>query len=176
MHDPKGIYFLSFATVGWIDVFTRPAYKEIFVESLKYCQQHKGLILHAWCIMTNHVHLIAGAANENLPDILRDLKKFTSKKIIEAIQLNPQESRKEWMIAIFKSAGSYNANNEVFQFWQQHNKPIELYSRRVVQQKLDYLHNNPVESGYVVDADNYPYSSAADYCGKQGPIDLALLM
>jgi len=59
--NPEGVYFISFATVGWIDVFTRPIYKDILIESLSYCQKEKGLELFAWCIMTNHVHLIARA-------------------------------------------------------------------------------------------------------------------
>jgi REP element-mobilizing transposase RayT len=176
MHNPEGMYFLSFATVGWIDVFTRPLYKDIIVESLKHCQEQKGLILHAWCIMTNHVHLIASARDNNLSDILRDMKKFTSKKLIEAISNNPEESRKEWMIAIFRNAGAYNANNEVYQFWQQNNKPIEVYSQPVVKQKLDYLHNNPVAAGFAIDPANYPYSSAYDYAGGNGPLQLALLI
>ena len=56
--DPEGIYFVSFATVDWVDVFTRQEYKDIFIDSLKYCQKNKGMIIHAWCLMTNHVHLI----------------------------------------------------------------------------------------------------------------------
>ena len=56
--DPKGIYFVSFATVGWVDIFTRIEIKGIFVESLRYCINNKGLILHTWCLMTNLVQFI----------------------------------------------------------------------------------------------------------------------
>lgn len=80
------------------------------------------------------------------------------------------------MIAIFKNAGAYNANNEVYQFWQQNNKPIEVYSPTVIKQKLDYLHNNPVAAGFAIDPANYPYSSAYDYAGGDGPLLLALLI
>src|ERR1035441_1601339 len=52
----------TYATVDWVDVFTREMYSDIVVESLRYCQREKGLVLHAWCIMTNHVHLIASAS------------------------------------------------------------------------------------------------------------------
>ena len=73
--DPEGIYFVSFATVGWVDVFTRIEYKEIFVDSLRYCINKKGLILHAWCLMTNHVHLIFSSKESGKHSaILRDIK------------------------------------------------------------------------------------------------------
>ncbi len=88
-------HFVTFSVVGWIDVFSREIYKEIFVNSLKYCQESKGLTLHAWVIMTNHVHLILSTNTNKIEDIVRDLKKYTSKQIIKAIQENPTESRKE---------------------------------------------------------------------------------
>lgn len=172
-HNPEGLYFVSFATVGWVDVFTRREYRELLVESLKYCQQNKGLKIYAWCLMSNHVHLMIEAAQGFvLPDILRDFKKFTSKKILKAIEENPQESRKEWMLAIFKNAGNYNSNNETYQFWQQHNKPIELWSAKVIQQKLDYIHLNPVEEGIVDSAEEYLYSSAKNFNDEKGLLDL----
>ena len=89
-HKPDGLYFITFATVSWVDVFTRRDYKDIVVESLKFCQKEKGLLLFAWVIMSNHVHLIAEAAEGfKLQDIVRDLKKYTSKQIIKAIEEHP---------------------------------------------------------------------------------------
>jgi REP element-mobilizing transposase RayT len=86
--DPDGIYFVTFATVYWIDVFTRKRYKDMIVESLKFCQEKKGLELFAWCLMTNHIHLIIRAKEGfNLSDILRDFKKFTASQIIGQIAL-----------------------------------------------------------------------------------------
>ena len=91
-HNPEGVYFVSFAVVEWVDVFTRNEYKDIIVESLDFCQKNKGLEIFAWCVMSNHVHLIIRAKEGYiLQDIMRDFKKFTSKKIINAIKENPQE-------------------------------------------------------------------------------------
>ena len=56
--NPDGIYFTSFACVQWVDVFVRKKYSEVLIESLSFCQKQKGLIIHAWCIMPSHVHLI----------------------------------------------------------------------------------------------------------------------
>ena len=162
--NPDGCYFISFATVEWIDVFTRKEYKDILVESLRYCQKEKGLELFSWCIMTNHIHLIAQAKPGYLmPDIMRDYKKYTSKQLLTAIKGNLQESRKDWMLSIFKQAGKNNSNNKDYQFWRQDNKPIEIWSKDVIRQKLEYIHDNPVKAGFVDKAEEYLYSSARDY-------------
>ena len=115
IRNKKEIHFVTFAVVvpiaiGRVDVFTRKEYRDI-VESLKFCQKEKGLLLHAWCIMSNHIHLIASAKNGNLSDILRDFKKFTSKQIIVAITKNKAESSKEWVLAIFKVQAENNSHN-----------------------------------------------------------------
>ena len=168
-HNPEGVYFVSFAVQGWVDVFTRNEYKNILVENLKFCQEHKGLEIFAWCIMTNHVHLIVRAKEGFLfSDILRDYKKFTSKTILKAIQDNIQESRKEWLLQQFKT-------DEGFRFWRTDNKPIELWSNNVIDQKIDYIHLNPVEEGLVFNPEDYVYSSAVDYAGEKGLLDVIVI-
>ncbi len=98
IRDQTGLYFLTFTVVEWLDVFTRPRYKDIVVDSLRYCQQSKGLELCAYCLMTNHLHLIARAADgHELSDIVRDFKKFTARRVFEAIVANQQESRRQWL-------------------------------------------------------------------------------
>jgi len=154
---------------GWVDVFTRNEYKNILVENLEYCQIHKGLEIFAWCIMTNHLHMVI-RANEGfrLQNILRDYKKFTSKAIIQAITENIQESRKEWLLQHFKTPEGYR-------FWRGDNKPIELWSNKVIDEKIDYIHQNPVEEGIVFRAEDYLYSSAADYAGEKGLLDVIVI-
>jgi len=127
--------------------------------------------------MSNHLHLIAAAKENNLSDILRDFKKFTSKQIIKAIQDNEHESRKEWMLEIFTKAGEANSRNSEYQFWRQDNHPIELYSSAFVFQKLSYIHNNPVEAGIVDKPEEYLYSSARDYkhTKKCGLLDVVFI-
>ena len=161
--NKEAIHFVTFAVAEWVDVFTRREYKDILIDSLKYCQKEKGLVLYAWCIMSNHVHLAAAAKCNDLSDILRDLKKFTAKQIIKAIEESKTESRKEWMLAVFKKAGAQNSRNTENQFWRQDNQPKEMYSSNFIKQKLDYIHNNPVEEGVVDKAEEYIYSSARDY-------------
>ena len=119
--------------------------------------------------VTSHIHLIIRASGEILlQDILRDYKKFTSKAIIHAIEENIQESRKEWLLEQFKTP-------EGFRFWRGDNKPIELWSNKVIDQKIDYIHMNPVEEGLVFRPEDYVYSSAADYAGENGLLDVLVI-
>src|SRR5690606_23469726 len=111
------------AVVYWIDVFVRDIYSDAFAESLTYCRKNKGMELYAWCIMPSHVHMIFRAKEDNPSDLLRDLKRHTSKKLQRMIAENPQESRKEWMLWLMQRAGMKNSNVSKSQFWQQHNKP-----------------------------------------------------
>jgi putative transposase len=83
-HDPQGMYFVTMATVGWVDVFTRFELKHVIIDSLRHCQKEKGLVIHAWCLMPSHLHLIISSEN-NLSGILRDFKKHTSKELVNTI-------------------------------------------------------------------------------------------
>lgn len=169
-------YFLTMTVVNWIDVFTRPVYKHIIVDALKYNQENKGLIIYAWCLMSNHLHLIAEADEKhNLSDILRDFKKFTSKAIVKEIAENLEESRKKWMLSEFEFAGRYKSNIKNYKFWQDGNEAKEIHSNAFLEQKLDYIHENPVNAEIVENAEEYIYSSAKNYTGEQGLIDVILI-
>ena len=175
IRNQGAVHFITFAVVEWIDVFTRKQYRDVILDSIKFCQQQKGLKLHSWCIMSNHVHLILSTKENNLSDVLRDFKKFTSKELIKTIKDNPLESRREWMLEIFKREGSKNSRNSEYQFWRQDNQPMELYSGAFTFQKMNYVHQNPVASGIVEKAEEYLYSSARDYFGQKGLIEVDIL-
>ena len=174
--DNEKLYFVSFAVVHWIDLFIRKEYKEVLINSLKFCQAKKDLELYAYCIMTSHVHLIIGSKGNAMSNIMRDLKRHTSEELRKAIQQHPKESRKEWVLKMIESSGKENSNNRGFQLWQQDNHPIELSTEKILHQKLDYLHKNPVEAGFVEIPEAWLYSSAIDYyCNKKGMIDITLI-
>ena len=159
-------YFMTMTVVEWIDVFSRKNHRDAFIDSLKYCQENKGLIVFAYVIMTNHVHLIANT-NEPflLKDVIRDLKKFTSKKIVEQTQSEP-ESRRDWMLSIF--GASITNKHTDFKFWQEGSHAIELYSEKFIWTKINYIHNNPVTAGFVKSPEEWVYSSASNYSGSKG--------
>ncbi len=166
--NQAAVHFLSFAVVGWADVFTRPLYQNIIIDNLRFCQEHQGLILNAWCLMSNHIHLVVSSKKEDLSEILRDFKSYTSKQIIKAIANNRQESRREWLIQMFKDSGSTNRRNKEYQFWRQDNQPKECFSVSFTLQKINYIHQNPVTAGLVFKAEDYRLNSAADYAkGKK---------
>ena len=176
-HNPEGIYFVSFAVVEWIDVFTRNEYKNILLESLEYSQKEKGMEIFAWCIMTNHVHLVFRSVKGQKPELLLgDIKRYTSKAIVKAIKENPRESRKEWLLEQFKKAGAKSSNVNKYQFWRHDNKPIELWSNKVIDEKINHIHNNPVEGGLVFKAEDYVYSSAIDYAGEKGILNNVIVV
>lgn len=173
IHNHQQAHFITFAVVDWMDVFTRPAYKQLIVESLKYCQNEKGLQIHGWCLMTNHIHLVVSAKEAfNLSDILRDFKKYTAKEILSDLQSNNKESRRSWMLWMFKKAGAANSNNKVYQYWRQDNRPMEITSNEFFQQKMEYIHYNPVKEGFCYQAVDYPYSSALWYEKKKGLLEM----
>ncbi|SEL72816.1 REP element-mobilizing transposase RayT [Aquimarina amphilecti] len=162
-HNKSGLYFVSFATVYWIDVFTREKYLSILAQSIDYCRKEKSMEVYAYCFIPSHIHLVFRSGNDDPSGLIRDFKKYTAKKVIQAIENNPQESRKEWLLWMFEKAGKNNVTVTNRQFWQQHNKPIELWTDKVIQQKIDYIHTNPVGSGFVSDPVDWKYSSARNY-------------
>lgn len=164
IRDQDALYFVTFTVVNWLDVFIRTEYRDIFLESIRYCQKNKGLEVCAYCIMSSHIHMIVGRHGDpGLDDIIRDIKKFTAVEIIKAIKNNAHESRKDLFLWLFERAGKKNKNNTKYQFWQQNNQPIELITNEFIDQKLDYIHNNPVEAGLVLSPEHYYYSSAMNY-------------
>ncbi|MBC9795776.1 hypothetical protein [Sinomicrobium weinanense] len=101
----------------------------------------------------------------------RDFKRYISKAIVKEIRDNPGESRKEFLLERFKKAAGKSSNVTGYQFWRHDNKPIELWSHKVIQQKINYIHNNPVDAGFVFRPEDYVYSSAVDYAGEKGVLD-----
>ena len=166
---------MTMTVVDWIDAFTRPAFSDVIVDSLKFCQKEKGLIIYAWCLMSNHLHLIAAAQDGySLSGIVRDFKKFTSKKIVHLVKTEP-ESRRDWMLYRFAYAGKYLQRIKDYKFWQDGFHPIELFDATIAAQKLEYLHQNPVTARIVNEPEHYVYSSAINYSGLPGLIDVEFL-
>lgn len=154
------LYFVTLTVTGWVDVFTRRIYTDFIIENLIHCQQNKKLNIYAYVIMTNHIHMVANIEGGSLANVLRDFKTYTSKQLVKMIRENNTESRADWMLRIFEKAGEYNPANINHQFWQNGNYPILLYTPAAIDQKIDYIHQNPVRAGFVGSAHEYWYSSA----------------
>jgi REP element-mobilizing transposase RayT len=153
----------------------RNEYREVLIESWKYCQKGKDLEIYAWCVMTSHVHMIIGSRGRELEKIVGEMKSFTSRSLRKEIRNNPAESRKEWLLWMMERAGKKNSNNNDWQLWQQHNHPVELLNKEMFYQKLEYIHQNPVVAGFVTKEEEYLYSSARNYYDGKGLIELSFI-
>ncbi len=164
-HNKQGLYFVSFATVNWIEVFTRQIYFNVLVNSVNYCRAEMGMELYCYCFMPSHVHFIFRSTNEQPMELLRDFKKYTSKKVIEAVEkngycdyLSEQEKSKVMLLNI-------NFGNIIINH-------IELWSEKVIKQKIDYIHTNPLESGFVINTVDWKYSSARNFQGDATVLEI----
>lgn len=189
------IFFVTITVIDWVDVFTREDYKHIIAESLDFCRKKKGLCIYAWVLMTNHIHLIVShdENNEKLASTIGDFKKFTAKKVLKAIIENPQESRKNWMLKHFEEE-TIKANKDAscsvskshftdglqgcekhYHLWQRGYDSFCIYNIKMMRQKMDYLHANPVRAGIVDKPWEYRYSSYKNYSGEKGIIEIECL-
>lgn len=166
-----GVYFLTFQVVKWIDLFTRSGYRDIVIESLKYCRENKQFHIFAYVVMSNHVHLLAQSGTGKMSDSIREFKSFTARKLIEAIATET-ESRREWMLNLFEFSAKQHKRNEKYQLWTHENHAEFVYSEKFMQQKINYIHDNPVRAGIVAKPEDFVYSSAGSYAGMKGLLDI----
>ena len=168
IYDKDKAYYVTLTVVGWLEVFTRKNHKLKIVESLKYCQENKGLTIFAWVLMPSHLHMVVRADDEcTLSEILRDFKKHTSKEIIKQIKEEP-ESRRDLFLKQFEKAGRNLKRIKNFKFWQDGNHPKEICTNRFLNEKVNYIHMNPVEEMLVAQPEDYLYSSARNYADLDG--------
>ena len=153
------LYFCTDVIVGWQCVFTSIEFFESIIDSLKYCQANKGLQLHGYVIMPNHLHTIISASKNNPSDIVRDFKRHTSKQISDLLN----EKRNGRLLRYFSSVADREGKGNAFKIWQSGSHPILIDSGDFFDQKLEYIHNNPVRKGYVESPEHWKYSSARDY-------------
>jgi REP element-mobilizing transposase RayT len=149
--DEFGMNVMTFTICGWVDIFSRRAYKDMIIESLKYCQEHKGLHISGYVIMSNHIHLLASAeeGNEDMSSIIRDFKKHTSKQLIKMIKEIP-ESRRDWLLELFKKFGEEDTDRSGYKVWQSGSHPTLLWTLKHMWTNLGYIHQNPAKAGYVL--------------------------
>ncbi|GAB3904804.1 transposase [Larkinella knui] len=155
-------YFITLTTVGWVDIFTRSIYSYEIVKNLQFCQQNRGLEIYAYVIMSSHLHLIVRRQKQHglLNELLRDFKSVTAKKILKMINESPEESRKSWLMHLFTYYAKYEKQNSALMFWQKTTHPVQLWSNKMIDQKLNYIHMNPVKAGIVPEPQDYIFSSA----------------
>lgn len=173
--DIDKAYYVTITVTDWVDLFTRKRYKEIVVDSLKYCQRKLGLEIYAWCLMSSHLHMMCSSLSEKiLYEIIQRFKMFTTKTLLASIQEGP-ESRREWLMERFAEPCKNIKKKQNYKLWRHGYHAKELRSNDFIYQKLEYIHNNPVDEGIVTYAEDYVYCSAPAYAGKEGLLDVVVL-
>jgi REP element-mobilizing transposase RayT len=163
--EQDGLHYVTFQIVKWVDIFTRKVYRDIVINSLRFCQENKGLEIYAFVVMSNHIHLLVRSDIGKLSDTIKEFKSYTSKQILVAIETEP-ESRRDWMMNIFEFAAKQHKRNEKYQVWTHENHAELVYSNVFIEQKINYIHDNPVRAGIVEKPEDYIYSSASGFAGK----------
>lgn len=162
--DPSAPHFLTFTVLNWLPVFTRPGTVQIILDALAWRQQHKGVQLYGYVVLENHLHCILQAAD--LGQQIHDLKAFTAREILAYLKEN-HATRLLDLLTFFKKAHKTDAR---YQFWEEGSHPQLVWNETMLRQKLEYIHRNPVERGYLEEPTHWRYSSASNYEGMEGLI------
>jgi len=157
MQNPEGTYFVTATIVEWLPVFTTAACCDILVDSLLHCREHKGLKIHAWVILDNHFHAILAAPD--LAGTLTDLKRFTARALLAQIK----KEKRDWLLNQLEYYCAAHKLASAHQVWQEGVHPQEIDTDAMMDQKLDYIHANPVLRGFVVGPEHWRYSSAHEW-------------
>ncbi len=118
--------------------------------------------------------IVSKKSDHSLSEIFRDFKRYTNESIIKCLnEIN--ESRREWLLGAFAETAAPLKRVHHYKIWQDGNHPIELTSNEIIDQRLTYIHNNPVEAGLVWQPESWCYSSAIDYNGEKGYLKVNLI-
>ena len=159
-------YFLTATTVKWLPLFSNPDIASIIFDSLAFLQREKRLILYAYVLMENHIHLIASA--EDLSKEMANFKSFTARQSIDYYSKQGNQSILK-QLAFHKLP---HKTNREYQFWQEGSQPKRIQSEATFRQKMDYIHFNPVRRGCVNKPEDWHYSSARNYAGLESVLDI----
>lgn len=175
--EREGCFFVTFQTVDWVDVFIRPVYKQVVVHTLNHFIESKGMTVYAWCLMTNHLHLLARVKpGLVIAELEKEYKSFTTKKILEAIDTEPS-ARRDWLMSRFESFGLRLGLLKKYHVWQNCSQPlyIDLRKKDLLLEYFEYIHQSPVREKVVDLPGEYKYSSARDYVGIKGLVNIQKL-
>ena len=152
-------YYSTCTIIAWIPILQEDKYFQIIIDSLKYCQENKGLYLLGFIIMPTHLHLITSNSDEtNLSDIMRDFRQFTSKRIKDLLV----DDKRIQYLEVFEKAAC-NLSKQKYKIWKDGYHPVALLSEEWFNEKMDYLHYNPVRKGFVEKPEHWKYSSARNW-------------
>ncbi len=166
IYEPTHPHFLTCTVLNWLPIFTRQESVMILIESLKYLQREENLKLYAYVILENHIHLVA--QSDDIGRSMRHFKSFTAKEILKLLQ----KERAHTLLKQFQFYKKSHKKDRSYQIWQEGYQPKLIQSEAMMMEKIRYIHDNPVKRGFVDETKHWRYSSARDYEGVSGLIDV----
>lgn len=166
------IYHVKFNTINSIDVLTYAVYNNIILDSWKYCVNHRELKIYAYCILTNEVHLIVSSGDDTLEETITASKSFVTRRITEAMHRSEYDMRKGWLMKIFRESALSEEIDMGYQIWEQGNTLVRLNTSEEVLAKIKEIHLLPLKAGLIDDSLAWVYSSAGDYAGIKGHLEI----
>ena len=173
----EACYFLTLNVVDRIDVFTRPAYKQVVADALNHFVDLGQITIYAWCLMTHHLHLLVKTPEGYGPAYFeRDFKKYTTPEILKAIDVE-MDLRKDWMIQRFEDYAKSLKRIEKLHLWQNCSSPLHIDCSQpdLLVSRIEHIHENPVRERVVDLPEAYLYSSARDYIGGKGLVKVKVV-
>ena len=163
--EPNSPHFLTNTIVNWIPIFTRLGSVQIILDSFSYIQNNQDIKIYGYVILENHIHWIAQSE-----DLNKDVTRFkaTAKMLVNYLAEEGQQKILQQFV-FYKKAHKKDREHQV---WEEGSHPQLMQNEQVLRQKLDYIHFNPVKRGYVDKPEHWRYSSARNYMGQEGLIDV----
>jgi len=170
IYEPTHPHFVTCTILHWLPIFTRKESVQIVIDTLKYLQQKDNLRLHAFVILENHLHMIV--SSKDLHKSMQSFKQWTAKEILKLLKEEKATTILE-QLAFYKKA---HRKDKTYQVWEEGYQPKLIQSEKMLVQKINYIHNNPVKRGYVAKSEHWLYSSAINYMGNCGLIEIDKLI
>lgn len=164
--DNNTPYFLTATVVNWIPLLSTPTVQQMLLDSLRFLQEQERLVLYAYVILENHLHLVASSAD--LSKEVDNFKSYTARRIIDYYE-SVQAHNILKQLAFHKKLYKQDRDH---QLWQEGSHPQRIHDIAMMRQKIDYIHNNPVQRGWVDTPTDWRLSSARNYAGKEGLLDV----
>lgn len=166
IYEPTHPHFVTRTVLNWLPIFTRKESTEILIDSLKYLQKEENLKLYAYVILENHIHLVA--QSDDIGRSMRHFKSFTAKVLLKLLQKEGAET----LLKQFRFYKKAHKRDRTYQIWQEGYQPKLIQSDAMMTDKIRYIHENPIKRGCVDKARHWRYSSARDYEGMTGLIEV----
>tara|TARA_R100000908_G_scaffold45503_4_gene21733 strand:- start:25725 stop:26441 length:717 start_codon:yes stop_codon:yes gene_type:complete len=168
IHEEHNPYFITSSVINQIALFKNPKLVKIILDGLIFLQEERNIELNAYVVMENHIHIIAKGTN--LGEHIRNFKSFSAHQIIKALK----KKKDHLSLNKLKQAKKSHKIESEHQVWEESYHPKQLFTYKMVAQKMDYIHFNPVKRGYVDEPSHWRYSSARNYDGRAGLIPITM--